>query len=143
MRRFSTAMAAAFAIVAFSSMAFAQSATPMKTPEKTVEKTATKTEKVATTAALSAMGKVGKVDEANRTFTVATKAGEKDFMLGAHARITAGAKTEKMADMAGKTVKVTYTMADGKNVASKVTIASELKPATQVAKKTEKENDEK
>jgi hypothetical protein len=142
MRRFSTAVAAAFASVAFGSMAFAQATTPTKTPEKNVEKTSAKTEKVATAAALSAMGKVARIDEAGRTFTVATKAGEKNFTLGADARITAGAKAEKMADMAGKTVKVTYTKANGKNVASKVTIASELKPEAQVAKKVEKKDEQ-
>ena len=138
MRRFSTLMTAAFAVVAFSSAAFAQAATPMKTPEKNVEKTATKTEKVAHAAALSATGKVAKVDEATRTFTVTTQAGDRHFTLGGDARIMAGAKPEKLTDLSGKTVKVTYTTAHGRNVASRVTIASEHKPEAQVAKEVEK-----
>ncbi len=124
MRRFVTVLTAAFAVVAFSSLVFAQAATQAtekKAPAK-VEQTVAKTVKP-----LAASGKVAKFDEATKTLTVTTKDGDKVFMLAADAKITAGAKTATTADLAGKTVKVTYTVVDGKNVASKVTIAAEPK----------------
>ena len=129
MRRFLTVLTAAVAVVAFSSMVFAQAPTQTKT-EKKAEKAATKAEPE------SATGKVAKVDEAAKTFTVTTKSGDKDFTLAADAKITAGTKTEKVADLTGKNVKVTYTVVSGKNVASKVTVASEAKP--EAGKKVEK-----
>jgi len=137
MRRFLTVLTAAVAVVAFSSMAFAQATT--KTEKKT-EKAAAKVEKAEPA---SATGKVAKVDEAAKTFTVTTKSGDKDFTLAADAKITAGTKTEKVADLAGKTVKVTYTVVSGKNVASKVTIASETKPEAEAGKKVEKKEETK
>jgi hypothetical protein len=117
MRRFSIVMIVAFAVVAFSSTAFARAAT------------------------LSATGKVVKVDGGGKTLTVTTKTGDKKFMLGPNTKITAGAKTATAADLAGKTVKVTYTTADGRNAASKVTIASEQKAEAPVAKKVEKKKE--
>jgi len=94
MRRFLTVLTAAVAVVAFSSMVFAQAPTQTKT-EKKAEKAATKAEPE------SATGKVAKVDEAAKTFTVTTKSGDKDFTLAADAKITAGTKTEKVADLTG------------------------------------------
>jgi hypothetical protein len=158
MRRFFTVLTAAFAVVAFSSMVFAQAATQTTPVEKKVvkaaakteqaadktavktaqaaEKTAVKTEKVVK--ALSTSGKVAKFDEATKTLTVTTKGADKDFTLAADAKIMAGAKTATTADLAGKTVKVTYTTVDGKNVASKVTIAPEPKAPAKAEKKEEK-----
>jgi hypothetical protein len=160
MRRVFTVLTAAFVALTFSSMVFAQAAekTAVKTTEKAVAKTETAakttekavaktetaaktTEKAAAKAApLTTSGKVAKIDEATKAFTVTTKDGDKEFTLAADAKITAGAKEAKAADLAGKNVKVTYASVDGKNVASKVTVASEPKPAAEKAepKKEEK-----
>jgi len=127
MRRVFTVLTAAFVAFTFSSMVFAQAATQTEKKPATV-----KTEKVpAKAVAKSATGKVAKFDEATKTLTV----GDKDYTLAAEAKIVAGTKEVKAADLAGKNVKVTYTVVDGKNVASKVTVAAE-KPA--VEKTTEK-----
>jgi hypothetical protein len=131
MRRFITVLTAAFAVVAFSSMVFAQAATQTPVPDK---KVAVKTVKPAP---LSASGTVAKLDEATKTLTVTTKDGDKDFTLAADAKIMSGAKAMTIADLTGKTVKVTYTVVDTKNVASKVTIAPEPK-AAKVVKEVKK-----
>ncbi|HEX7485379.1 MAG TPA: hypothetical protein VF332_04455 [Vicinamibacterales bacterium] len=131
MRRYFTVLTAAFAVVAFSSMVFAQAAT--QTVEKKAVKTVVKTEKVVKASSVS--GKVAKFDEATRILTVTTKGVDTDFTLGADAKIMAGAKAATTADLAGKTVKVTYTTVDGKNVASKVTIAPEPKAPAKTEKK--------
>jgi hypothetical protein len=151
MRRFFTVLTATFAVVAFSSMVFAQAATaqtekPKAAAEKTVkaekaapqaEKAAPKVEKVVKPVALAASGKVAKFDEATKTLTVTTKDGDKDFTLAADAKIMAGAKAAMANELAGKTVKVTYTTVDGKNVASKVTVAAEPKAAAPKVEKKE------
>ena len=62
----------------------------------------------------------GKYDEATKTLTVGGKA----FVLAPNAKITMGAKAVAAAEATGKHVMVTYTVVDGKDVASKVTIAS-------------------
>jgi hypothetical protein len=129
MRRFYTVMTAAFVVVAFSSLVSAQAANTAKSTDKKTEKTVTKTEKVEKVEALTATGKVEKVDDSGKKFTIKTKEGDKEFTLAAEAKITAGAKTEKAEEMKGKNVKVTYTVVDGKNVASKVAVAAETKPA--------------
>jgi preprotein translocase subunit YajC len=131
MRRYFTVLTAAFAVVAFSSMVFAQAAT--QTVEKKVVKTVVQTEKVVKASSVS--GKVAKFDEATRILTVTTKGVDTDFTLAADAKIMAGAKAATTADLAGKTVKVTYTTVDGKNVASKVTIAPEPKAPAKTEKK--------
>jgi hypothetical protein len=131
MRRFVTILTAVVAVAAFSTMAFAQTPTAAKSAATTA-KPAVATQPapaakpvVAEQAApkavkpLSANGKVVKFDEATKTLTV----GAKEFVLAADAKIMAGAKAATTADLDGKTVKVTYTVVDGKNVASKVTIA--------------------
>jgi hypothetical protein len=119
MRRVFNALAAVLVATAFGSMVFAQapSAThPAKKPA------AMKTEKKP--ASLAASGKVATFDEATKTLTLTTKEGPKEFMLGADAKVMAGASTVPTSDLAGKNVKVTYSHVDGKNVASKVTIAA-------------------
>jgi hypothetical protein len=125
MRRFLTVITAVFAVAALGSMVSAQGSSQPRSSEKTVEKSATV---VAKAEPLSTTGKVEKVDVSARKFTV---------------KITAGAKTEKAEDMKGKNVKVTYTVADGKNLASKVTIASEQKPQAETGKKVEKKDETK
>jgi hypothetical protein len=120
MRRVVTVMTAVVAAVTLSSMVFAQTA-PAKAEKAMVK--SERTVKVVKT--LAARGKVAKYDEATKVLTVTTKAGEKEFTLGADTKITAGAKTATTEDLAGKTVKVTYTVVEGKDVASKVTIAAE------------------
>ncbi len=127
MRRVFTVLTAAFVAFTFSSMAFAQA--PATTEKKPVAKTEKAPAKSAAEKPLSANGKVAKFDEATKTLTVTTKAGEKEFTMAPEAKITAGAKTEMASDLAGKNVKVTYTVVNGKNVASKVTVP-EAKPAT-------------
>jgi hypothetical protein len=138
MRRVFTVLTAALAVVAFGSMVFAQAAT-----EKKAEKTAVKAEKTVKTAALAASGKVAKFDEATKTLTVTTKTGEMEFTLGADAKIMEGAKTATTADLAGKTVKVTYTTVEGKHVASKVTIAAAKAAAPAKVEKKEEKKEEK
>jgi hypothetical protein len=148
MRRFFTVLTATFAVVAFSSMVFAQAATAQTEKPKAAAEKTVKAEKVATPQAekpvvkadkavvktLSASGKVAKFDEATKTLTV----GDKDFMLAADAKVMAGAKAATTADLAaGKTVKVTYTVVDGKNMASKVAIAAEAKVAAPKVEKKE------
>jgi hypothetical protein len=137
MRRFVTILTAVVAVAAFSTLSFAQATTAAK-PATTV-KPAVATQPapaakpvVAVQAApksvakpLSANGKVTKFDEATKTLTV----GVKEFVLAPDAKIMAGAKVATTADLDGKTVKVTYTVVDGKNVASKVTIAATPKVA--------------
>lgn len=121
MRRLFTVLTAALAVVSFSSMVSAQAATQTEKPKVAAVK-------VATPAALTASGKVVKFDEATKTLTVTIKAVDKDFTLAADAKIMVGAKTAMASDLvAGKNVKVTYTTVDTKNVASKVTIATEAK----------------
>jgi preprotein translocase subunit YajC len=132
MRRYFTVLTAAFAVVAFSSMVFAQAAT-QTVEKKKVVKTVVQTEKVVKASSVS--GKVAKFDEATRILTVTTKGVDTDFTLAADAKIMAGAKAATTADLAGKTVKVTYTTVDGKNVASKVTIAPEPKAPAKTEKK--------
>jgi hypothetical protein len=87
---------------------------------------------------LSLSGKVEKVDQAAKTFTVKTKEGDRQFALGSDVKIMAGAKAEKISDLPNKTVKVTYAVVNGRNVASRVTIASPQKPESQTARKTER-----
>jgi hypothetical protein len=118
MRRFLTIAMAAVVVVALSFAVFAQTATQTTSSGKKIE----------AAGLLSTTGKVDKVDKSTRTFTVKTKDGDKEFTLASDAKITAGAKTEKVTDLPNKTVKVTYKVVDGRNVASKVTIASEQKP---------------
>lgn len=131
MRRFSTALTAALAVVALGSMVLAQPAAKPAATEKKIKTVAVKTVKT-----MSVTGMVTKFDEATRTLTV----GEKEFTLGANAKITAGAKAATTADLAGRKVKVTYTTVEGKHVASKVTLAPEAKPKAekQAEAKTEK-----
>jgi hypothetical protein len=121
MRRVITTLTAVVAVVAFSSMVFAQTAATKPAPTtKPVAATQAAPAKVVKAAKpLSAKGE-GKYDEAAKTLTV----GEKVFTLAPDAKITMGAKAATTADMAGKKVMVTYTVVDGKNVASKVTIAA-------------------
>jgi hypothetical protein len=133
MRRFITVATVVFALVAFGSMALAQGA--KASDKKKDEKTVTKVEK---TEPLAATGKVDKLDDSGKKFTLKTKDGDKEFTLAKDAKITAGTKTEKAEAMKGKDVKVTYTVVDGKSVASKVTIASDQKDEKKDGKKDEK-----
>jgi hypothetical protein len=130
MRRFVTILTAVVAVAAFSTLSFAQATTAAKPAASVKPAVATHPAPaakpmVAAQAApkavkpLSASGKVAKFDEATKTLTI----GAKEFTLAADAKIMAGAKAATTADLDGKTVKVTYTVVDGKNVASKVTIA--------------------
>jgi len=121
MRRLFTVLTVAFAVVSFSSMVSAQAATQTQKPKVAAVK-------VATPAALSASGKVATLVEATQILTVTTKDGDQEFTLAADAKIMVGAKAAVAGDLvAGKNVKVTYAMVDGKHVASKVTIAAEKK----------------
>jgi hypothetical protein len=127
MRRVVTTLTVAVAAVALSSMVFAQApaAKPAAKPvaatqpapaAKPVAATPAVPKVVKTTKPLSVSGKVTKYDEATRMLTI----GDKEFVLGPEAKIMAGAKAAPSADLTGKTVKVTYTVVDGKNVASMV-----------------------
>jgi hypothetical protein len=120
MRRVIYALAAV--AVTFSSMVLAQA------PAQSEKKPVAKSEKKST--ALSANGKVEKFDEATKTLTLSTKDGEKAFTVGADAKIMSGAKSASTAELAGKQVKVTYSRVNGKDVASKVTIATSKPTAT-------------
>lgn len=155
MRRMFTVLAAAFAVVAFSSMTYAQAPVQAeKAAKPAVEKVAKpaaekvapaaqaeKTEKKAAKkpAATVATGKVAKYDAATKTLTVTTKKGDENFTLTADTKIMAGAKAGKEDELvAGKNVKVNYTEAAGQMTATKVTIAGE-----KAAKKAEKKAEEK
>lgn len=129
MRRVFNLVTAGAVALAFSSMVFA--VPPRQAEQKPAEKTAVKAEKKST--ALSANGTVEKFDEATKTLTVGTKEGPKEFTLGPDAKIMEGANAATPAEMNGKHVKVTYSHVNGKNVASKVTIATST-----TAKKTVK-----
>jgi len=118
MRRALLGLAAAAALMTFGTMAFAQTTEPAT---KTGSAKAAKMEKKSP--AMSATGKVAKFDRSTETLTLTTKEGEKEFTLGSNAKITEGATTATTADLAGKQAKVTYSHVDGKDVASKVTIA--------------------
>jgi hypothetical protein len=131
MRRVFHVLVAAVVAVSFSSMVLAHG--PAQAEKKSTAKSA-KVEKRSTV--MAANGKVEKFDDATRTLTVATKDGAKEFALGADAKVMAGASAASTSDLAGKQVKVTYSVVDGKNVASKVTVAG-AHPAA-MAKKTEK-----
>jgi hypothetical protein len=141
MRRFVTILTAVVAVAAFNTMAFAQATTAAK-PAAATKPAAAAKPAVATTQApaakpaataksakLSVKGE-GKYDEATKELTV----GDKVFTLAPEAKITMGAKAATTADLTGKHVMVTYTVVDGKNVASKVTIAA-AKPAKVAAPK--------
>jgi hypothetical protein len=130
MRRVFSALTAVAVAFTFSSMVFAVA--PHQTGTKPAEKTV-KTEKKAS--ALAANGKVEKFDDATKTLTLSTKEGEKQFTLGASAKIMSGANAAAAADLAGKNVKVTYSHVDGKNVASKVTIATSHPTSAKSAEK--------
>jgi hypothetical protein len=148
MRRFVTLLTAVVAVAAFSTIAFAQATTAAKpatatapaaavkpaaatTPAPAVKPVAATTQtpaaKPVKPAKLSAKGE-GKYDEATKMLTV----GDKTFTLAPDAKIMMGAKAATTADLTGKNVMVTYTVVDGKNVASKVTIAA-AKPAAKAA----------
>ncbi len=138
MRRFVTILTAVVAVAAFSTMAFAQATTAAK-PATATKPAAAVQPAVATTQApaakpakpakLSVKGE-GKYDEATKVLTV----GDKTFTLAPDAKIMMGAKAATTADLTGKNVMVTYTVVDGNNVASKVTIAT-AKPAKVAAPK--------
>jgi hypothetical protein len=141
MRRVVNVVTAAAVVMAFSSMVFAQAATPKAAPTaKPAAKAeaaqaakpvkAEATEKAAKVEKLTVKGE-GKYDEATKTLTV----GDKTFTLAPNARVTMGAKAATAADATGKNVMVTYTVVDGKNVASKVTIASAQAKAAKSEKK--------
>jgi hypothetical protein len=137
MRRVVTTLTVAVAAVAFSSMVFAQTpatkpaakpaaATQAAPAAKPVPAAPVPAKVVKVTKPLTFSGKVVKFDEATKMLTV----GEKEFELAADAKIMAGAKAATTADLTGKTVKVTYTVVDGKNVASMVRM-----PAAKAVKK--------
>lgn len=137
MRRFVTVLTAAVAVAAFSTMVFAQATTTPAKPVAAAKTAATAKPAVAQApeakpvakpavkpaAKLTAKGE-GKYDEATKTLTV----GDKTFTLAPDAKIMMGAKAATVADVTGKHVMVTYSVVDGKDVASKVTIAA-AKPA--------------
>jgi hypothetical protein len=126
MRRMLTVLVAAFAVVAFSSTTFAQTAGTAGKATKEMKKAA----------ATVATGKVAKYDAGTKTLTVTTKKGDENFMLNADTKIVAGAKTVKEDDLAaGKKVKVNYTEANGQMTATKVTVAAAPKHAMKAEKK--------
>ena len=140
MRRFVTILTAVIAVATFSTMAFAQAtaakpvaatkAAPLAKPVAAAQAPAAKPAATAKAAKLSVKGE-GKYDEATKELTV----GDKVFTLAPNAKITMGAKAATTADLTGKNVMVTYTVVDGKNVASKVTIAAAKAPAKAAAPK--------
>lgn len=128
MRRAINVVTAALLAVTFSSMVMAYA--PSQTEKKT---TTTKAEKKSGT--LAAHGTVAKFDETTRDLTLTTKDGNRDFTLEPNAKIMEGAKAVTTSDLAGKHVKVTYSHVNGKNVASKVTVASSTSTQASAKKK--------
>ncbi len=147
MRRMFTVLAAAFAVVAFSSMTFAQApAATEKAAKPAVEKATKTTEQAAKSEAKeakkpatpTATGTIEKFDAATKTLTVKTTKGSESFTLNAETKIVAGSKAGKEDELvAGKKVKVAYTEAAGQMTATKVTIPAEK------AAKTEKKEEKK
>jgi hypothetical protein len=156
-----TVLAAAFAVVAFSSVTFAQAPAAEKAAkpavekaakvkpaaEKAVDQAAAQTEKPAKKeakkAATVATGKIAKFDAATKTLTVTTKKGDENFTLTADTKIMAGAKAGKEDELvAGKNVKVSYTDNAGQMTATKVTIAGEKAAAKKTEKKEEAKKEE-
>lgn len=145
MRRMFTVLAAAFAVVAFSSVTFAQApAAAEKAAKPAVEKVAkpavekvAKTEQAAKHAkgeakeaakkmATTATGTIEKYDAATKTLTVKTKKGAENFTLNADTKIAAGSKAGTETELvAGKHVKVAYSDNAGQMTATKVTLAGE------------------
>jgi len=122
MRRFFSVLTAAFVAVSFSSMLYAQP--PATSTEKKAPAKHTTTAKKA--GVMAATGSVSAYDDATKTLSVKTKAGEEQFTLGADAKIMAGAKTAAATELAaGKNVKVTYMEEGGKKMATKVNITPE------------------
>jgi hypothetical protein len=153
MRRMFTVLAAVFAVVAFSSVTFAQAAAQAeKTAKPAVEKTA-KTEQAAKTETKetakkattpSATGTIEKFDAATKTLTVKTKKGAENFTLNADTKIVAGSKAGKEDELvAGKNVKVAYKEAAGQMTATKVTLVAEKTAAKKTEKKDEPKKEEK
>jgi hypothetical protein len=151
MRRMFTALVASFAVVAFSSMTFAQAPAPAKTAKPAVEKVAKTADQTAKHAkgeakeaakkATTATGTIEKYDAATKTLTVKTKKGDENFMLNADTKIAAGTKTATDTELvAGKHVKVAYSDNAGQMTATKVTLAGEKAPK---ASKTEKKEEKK
>jgi hypothetical protein len=138
MRRMFTVLAASFAIAAFSSVSFAQTAQtekPAKTQSSTTHHAKSETAKKATTAT----GTIEKFDAATKTLTVQTKKGAENFTLNAETKVMAGSKAVPETDLtAGKHVKVAYSENAGQMTATKVTLAGE-----KVATSGKKEKEEK
>jgi hypothetical protein len=149
-----TVLAAAFAVVAFSSVTFAQAPAAEKATKPAVEKaakpaaeTAKKTEQTAKTEAKettkkatapTATGTIEKYDAATKTLTVKTKKGAENFTLNADTKIMAGSKAGKEDELvAGKNVKVAYTEAAGAMTATKVTLPTEKAAPKTTTKKEE------
>jgi hypothetical protein len=132
MRRMFTVLAAAFAVVAFSSTTFAQAPTATeKAPKPAMTKPAKEVHK-----ATVATGKVAKFDAATKTLTVTTKKGDENFTLNGDTKIMAGAKAAKEDELAaGKNVKVAYSDNAGQMTATKVTIAAAAKHSKKAEKK--------
>lgn len=117
MRRVVSVLTVAVAAVALGTMAFAQEpATKAPTAKPAVEKTTH----------LSVKGEA-KYDEATKTLTV----GDKTFTLAKHVKVMMGSKTVPITEATGKHVMVTYTVENGKDVASKVTIKSTTTSTTE------------
>lgn len=132
MRRTFTALTAAFAVLAFSSMALAS------VPARTEKQPKAAKVAVVKNAPLSVVGKVAGFDAATRTLTVTTKKGDESFILTADTKIVSGTKAAKEdALVAGKAAKVAYTEANGQMTATKVTIAPAAKKVEKAAKKVE------
>jgi hypothetical protein len=144
MRRMFTVLAAAFAVVAFSSVTFAQAAAQAEKATKPAVEKAAKTETakkaeakeaVKKPATPTATGTIEKFDAATKTLTLKTKKGPENFTLNAETKIMAGSKAGKEGELvAGKNVKVAYTEAAGQMTATKVTLVAE-KAAPKAEKK--------
>lgn len=151
MRRMFTVLTAAFALVAFTSLASAhtpsQAGTAAKAAkpaaEKVVKPAAAKpvqaeksTKKEMKKSAATARGEVEKYDSAARTLTVKTKKGPETFAVTGDTKITAGAKAGNESELvAGKNVIVHYTEANGQMTATQVSIAAEHAMAKKAPKK--------
>ncbi|MGC8765337.1 MAG: DUF5666 domain-containing protein [Brevinematia bacterium] len=74
--------------------------------------------------ALVVKGKVSAVDSAAATVTVAGKKGDVVFNTDANTVIKVGKETKTLADVkAGDTVRITYKVVDGKNLASEIVVS--------------------
>jgi len=139
MRRLFTSIVAVAVVSAFSGMALAQAKQASAEKKPAAQASAAETGKSATPAEAKAGKASGTIKAASGTMlTLTTKEGDKEFALGPKAVVTEGAKTLKVADLAGlvgQSAVVHYTEAGTEMRVTKVTVAKPNSAAKTAATK--------